>query len=46
MLDINDEMRMESYYIIYGTVDVVLSWKYGGIHYRKTNILNRLIFGI
>ena len=26
------------------TVDVVLTWKYGGIHYRQTNKLERLIF--
>ena len=28
------------------TVDVVSTWKYGGIHYRKTDKLKRLIFGI
>ena len=28
------------------TVDVVKTWKYGGIHYRNTNIFSRLIFGI
>ena len=28
------------------TVDVVYTWKYGGIHYRKTNKSKKLIFGM
>ena len=28
------------------TVDVVYTWKYGGIHYRETNLPKRLLFGI